>query len=839
MGRRARDIIHNIVFQVDQQAVDQTLKASDILRMSQAQLVAESNRLWIAGEALRDQLRQGTITQQQYNEQIVKTMDDFAKVDGMARNYKSTAKQLNEELKNQERILVNTGNAARSYKDQLARVRAEAVATSHVGMGIGAIGRTLERSTGLPISGTTFMGQEAFRAVRGIQLMGAELPILTEAFKANRAQFLQLAAGGIALIATLKLIEMAHSSYQDEVKRTMEAIQQESELRKRIASENIAATRDEAEANAEKARQRLAIEEEELSRLQSEFDRVRAEGGKGTIEYGEESDTKGSFFKDIRRGLAEIADYTGLRDFNEEADAYTKAIDEQKKKVDDAKKAVELYGEAVDSSTVADNTAAEARALASKQALDNIESEISYMRELSDAIRTANPDQVNSELARLRDELSLQYDALALLREQYNNGIITEEDFMKAQQDAFDAIGASTRRIEDWSTSVRDAANARQEEIEAEEAAREAFEDMIDTLKRMKETYAAMGDFARESLYIERERQKDLLEQQNDYERESLEKKFDHYLNMARMDEDYYIKVREILRNQAKKDSETQKKIVETREKFNDRDQEALREHMRRLYEIRRDAQEDILDAAARLDAVAVQQAIRNRDKQLDDEYYKYQEEQRQRDKERKDRIKQLEDEADEKRQAYEDQLEDLEDAHELERSRKEEDYQIAYDRERQEFNRRLDQQVADWEAEDTERSLHMARQLGIIEDGYDEIERISKEGMDSFVENIRTRLDLLNAMYTVKDLMKNLDINMPIFDRGGILAPGRSGMVGVNGRPELIKSFMPSQITPLSIIPGGTSKSYTFGDINITGGMTNADTAQAVIDAISSIIGP
>lgn len=129
-------------------------------------------------------------------------------------------------------------------------------------------------------------------------------------------------------------------------------------------------------------------------------------------------------------------------------------------------------------------------------------------------------------------------------------------------------------------------------------------------------------------------------------------------------------------------DDEATKKEVEARQKAHDQEADALKDHLRRLYELERDSSENLLDALAAGNFTAAQKAIRDFKDKSDDENYQYGQAKKVRDATLAETIKGLEDERAAKKAADLVDLADMKAQFDKEEDRNEEDTGVRLERE-------------------------------------------------------------------------------------------------------------------------------------------------------------
>ena len=336
---------------------------------------------------------------------------------------------------------------------------------------------------------------------------------------------------------------------------------------------------------------------------------------------------------------------------------------------------------------------------------------------------------------------------------------------------------------------------------------------------------------------VEADRQLTMVRAEQDSALERTRSVADHYRDLATQDAKYYQDRAELIADLGKEASAAEQERIDTLQDYNKEAIRGAKDHARRMFEIQRDAQDDIRNAAARLDAVGIREAQKARERQLDDEQAQYDEQKQQRDEDMQDNLRQLEQETREKKQAGLDQLRDLERQHQSERDQTIRAFNEELRREDENYRIKRQRQDQDWAIQDQK----LRDQYGIVEAAtgthYSTITAIATAGM------AQTQTAIVGKFMELVDFINKTQIPsgysgagvsggriLPSYGTGSPYVPaGTTAWVGDRGR-ELVRFMQPGQVySAQQSRQMSRSISVSFGDIVVSGGGNAREIARLV----------
>jgi hypothetical protein len=367
---------------------------------------------------------------------------------------------------------------------------------------------------------------------------------------------------------------------------------------------------------------------------------------------------------------------------------------------DAAREAVEVYTDAIERRTQADRDAAQ-------MSSEAVEQELAHIGIRRDAINSQLDDlralAAESKDPRVREEAA---KTIAALEAELQTLSTRESQLVEVILPAVEAREAEIETIENAKKALETLMDYREDERESARKAAKEAQDAFDKRAELQK------EFKDESIALEAERERSILEEEADFARERLRDVRDFNLELADLDQDYLDKRQDLVDAVSEAQTETNKAQVETIKDHQKEDVRLLKAHKQRLLDIEENAERAIEDSAATLSSAGVIAAKERGAQALKEERNRYADARAERDEDFQDLLDQLHLEGQAKVDAARAAVAELDRQHQQERSKRQQAF--AQKLADEDEDRRLSQQRQReaWKREDDERRDHLNAQL-------------------------------------------------------------------------------------------------------------------------------
>jgi len=308
-----------------------------------------------------------------------------------------------------------------------------------------------------------------------------------------------------------------------------------------------------------------------------------------------------------------------------------------------------------------------------------------------------------------------------------------------------------------------------------------------------------------------------------DFEQDMANRLADHYIELARMDQDYYEKRADILQDMGDEDNkQRQKERDELAEHLLDMARMA-EDHRRKMEDIQREMNMGVEDAVEDRNVSAAIEAIRQGKEEMRAEEEQYDVERKRREEDFQLRLDEMEEMRDEKKKDYQQQLQDLKRNHERQRQENIQDFYREQARRQQEFNIRQQREAEDYQRRIDRMVQHFQEQFGLTNSHYANLNTITEYGMSIIEDTVgQSFANMANAAYANSARQEQLAweqsrlaaagltfTNPPGFADGGNPPVGMPVRVGERG-PEWVTFGAPATVWPNGQNPFGPSMNFT-----------------------------
>lgn len=781
-------------FITDKSSLNEVLAAADKLEARYSKLNEELKRHQEAMKA--SAVAAGSSAREWHNMASAASKVKYSQLKAESVSTADALQELNRRIIEGKFGLDKQSEAMKENAARMAELRKQALAVGHVAMGTRAVGRSFE-AFGAGVTPVTGPVADVMRATRGLIYMKRELPGLTAALKANSKEMAAVGTTALAIVVVWQVLKAAMNKYNKEAEKAKEATESYMARMKdlnellvrgdRQALEEAQMTAkiemDIAMRNLQSAQQRLDISEKEGKSLENAV-RV-ASGGYDLLE---------SYF----RTVGKIADSLGVLDFSAQVDADAEAVREAVVALDSAQKKWIDITDALNKN---------------KDAFGDffvqLEKHRGYLQsyaqqelETRSKIRKATSDQIREEIADTEDRISVMNFMIDLNKSLYfasNKSAEATSIYLMEESRLTEERDKEVNSLKILKEHVLALVMQREEETRAIEKQREANRRVISApilmakdfakgimsqVSAAKERYEIIGDFVWESIQLEKERASEILQEQEDYNRKRSEDISDFYKDLAKFDRDYYEKRQNLLDKIAEEGGESNKKLLRAQDDLNKDLQRMLEDHIDNINRINSEADLKVAEAAARLDAVSVLRAQRERRKELEEENLQYEKKRRRRIEDFNENVQYMDQDSRAKKSKYARDLADLDRFHERDRAEKIADFNLQLQREDQERAIRLRRQNQEWLKEKTQLSIQAARRLQIIRSSWELVNAETKNQMRVLQATISNTLKNLILMSRGYDRVRGGYI--PAYQHGGEVR--RTGLIHAEKREEVIR---------------------------------------------------
>lgn len=746
--------------------------------------------------------------------------------------------KLNQQLAETENRFIGGSKGARVFRDELSKTRAQAIAIGHVGTAIGATGRALS-AIGPDVIGTTGPIATTVRAARGLTYLSAELPGLTNAFNKNKAAIIGLGAAGLGVAAALIVLDRAHKSYQDQVKKSTEALLSELDIRRQTFVFSQAATQEELDAKRKQLEIQKQADEEALRSAMTYEEAIKQSGNVGL----ESQKEKFGILSGAVGLLGEAIDGVGIYDFSSEVDAAGKATKDAEEKLKKSSEELNTFNQAVDRNAIASNTAAEATRKLSEATRKSVEGQFSetstLFGTLGEALQEGGADKVKDAIANTLAEIDINKRKQAILQTGENLQKLGLDVYLEMNNELLGEYDFLTSKLEFLKNVVLGVAENVDRANKAEEDRKKALEEAVENLKEQREAelerQQIIAEFVQESVELEQKRAREILELEADFLLERSRKLYDNAQEIAKIDSKLLDDQGKIIAKMVEEDDAYNKKRAKLFLEYNKAERRALQDHLDKLSDIHSEADLSAAEGALRLNASAIFMARLREQEQIKRENREFGQEKERRSEDFADKLREIEDERREKKDQYDQQLQDLREAADNERNEKLSQQAEELRRMDEDHQIKMGRQQQDYIDEDRARNLHIANQVGIVKAGFDTVEMQTTLGMNRFNTVIQQKIDGLITKY---QNAPGAFINPPsfydFFAGGGTTTPGKWNVLGDKG-PEMVKFMAPAQVYS-NAVSKDMSRRTNIGDIVIQGASNPEATASALKDMLTSL---
>lgn len=273
---------------------------------------------------------------------------------------------------------------------------------------------------------------------------------------------------------------------------------------------------------------------------------------------------------------------------------------------------------------------------------------------------------------------------------------------IQARADEAQALADQEALLKKTTDAIKQHADQLADINKARNEVKQAYEDI----------QQAHRDYATETVEVEADRQREALEDQADFARERVRDLADHYADMADIDAKYYRDRDKVIADMGEALGEIGEKRVDEARDLNEDLEDLAKEHGKRVLDIQQRADDTIHSAALRRDAIAIYEAQKQAQRDLEAERDQYQEEQDEREQAYREAMRLLFREQAERLKAGQEALRTLELQHRREQQEREQAFRLRLQRDDEDRRIRLQRQQEGYAREDAERHAAFISQL-------------------------------------------------------------------------------------------------------------------------------
>ncbi len=712
------------------------------------------------------------------------------------------------------------------------------------------------------------VGADLFGAAQGAKLLKQDLGDLTGQLNLSRTSVAALAVGAAAAAATFLVARDAVNDWQESASQARQAVRGQIDALKNYYDFIGSATRDDLKSRIQEVAEKRRLNGQMLEDLM-----VLKNGVLAGLDVGD-----AGIRDQLGAGAVRAMDALGIMGFglDELDDAISQATTSMR--------AGEVEFDMLTRAYVDNATAARDNALAVEQAtksrVDSLEQETKFILQAGQM----NAKQIRDRQAQIRQETlwysALQRDLTALApTSEYAAQKLEEVTQMLAslglEMSTLQGALPGATRTEDQEKAVDILNNIigfAQKGASVISGAVEAVGNTAETSSRKLDQYRAhMAEVVEDRL-------RQQVREEADAALARTRAITDHYLDLAKLDEQTAERRADILADMAKTAEESakaeadinqdsEKERLDVMRDANNETLKAARAHQQRLLDIMTRTNLDIQKAEMRLDAVAIWEAQKQGELEMKQEKDQYDEDARQRDddrrerlraikEQRQDRLRDLQEQRQDKLKAGREALADLQRQHDKERAESQRAFQAQLSREDQDRTIRRQRQEQDWAIQDqryraqnsiieSAASQHYGRMTGQAVTGMANVSNAVGSGMsNSYGRTVTGMANVSNAFSSslsgiaamVSSRLASISYTpntgwtgrtMPTFAGGGTPPLNRDVIVGEHGW-EVARFMQPARVYSHadSLRMGGRSDSL---DVNVTvkGDMGKVSNAQ------------
>ncbi len=557
------------------------------------------------------------------------------------------------------------------------------------------------------------VGADLFGAAQGAKLLKQDLGELTGQLNLSRTSVAALAVGATAAAVTFLVARDAVNDWQESASQARQAVRGQIDALKNYYDFIGSATRDDLKSRLQEVAQKRRLNGQMLEDLM-----VLKNGVLAGLDVGD-----AGIRDQLGAGAVRAIDALGIMGFGLDE------LDDAISQTTTSMRAGEVEFDMLTRAYVENATAARDNALAVEQAtksrVDSLEQETKFILQAGQM----NAKQIRDRQAQIRQETlwysALQRDLTALAP--------TSEYAAQKLEEVTQMLASLGLEMSTLQGALPGATKT-----ENQQTAADMLNNIIGMAKQgagvISGAVAAVGDTAAESSRKLDQYRAHLAEVAEDRLRQSVREEADaalartraitdHYLDLAKLDEQTAERRAAILADMAKaveESAQAEADINQDAEKerldvLRDANHEALkaaRAHQQRLLDIQSRTNLDIQKAELRLDAVAIWEAQKQGELELKQEKNQYDEDARQRDEDqrerlraikeqRQDRLRDLKEQRQDKLKAGREALADLQRQHDKERAESQRAFQAQLSREDQDRAIRRQRQEQDWAIQD------------------------------------------------------------------------------------------------------------------------------------------
>ncbi len=769
---------------------------------------ASANRLYGQIANLNDAYQAGSIGLAQYQKENARLNADLRTADTSFGATTQAIRETDNAIKTFYQD-VKTGAQSPEVTDPTQAMRSNITGLSRTSSAIGGIGRGASVFLGTGVMSGFGPAQQITQAFYGVQALTAEFPSLADQLTKNRAALVgfggALGAVGLAIYAVTSLqdeqkaaLERSKAAWQDIIDKTKEFYG----LVQDATSEDIQNAIDSQKSEIAIA-QRTAEETktwlDQAQALQAQMEAAGRITGRGSAKTREKVEKE---FLPVQIGPLEIKTY---QDVTNAVTALNQDYADQTKSVQALdRELINLQSGFEDTQVIANDAAA-----ATEAAIQAWVDSHTQQNRFSLQAQQMSAQQIRDRLAQIRQE-QLGYGSL----QRYLTALAPTSEYA-AQQ--LQAVNATMQALSQEAGALQFALPAATIP-ENQQLAGEVFQRIVGFATQgagiVEQAVKAVGSTAAVSSQkldqyrahmseVEEDRLRQSIREEEDAARSRTRAIADHYLDLAKLDEQYYEKRQDIVGDIAAASTDADQEQLKTLRETNQAALAAARAHSQRLIDIQTRTNSDIRKAALRLDAVGIWEAQKAGEAELKQEARTYNEEQRQRDADTRDRLKEIRTQRDEKIRAGKQALRDLETQHTKERGEQERTFQAQLRREDQDRAIRQQRQQQDWALQDQRyrahnsiiesvNSQHYGRMAGQTVTGMGNVANAFSSSLSGIAAMVSSRLATIS--YTPSYNPGWSGRTTPTFAVGGTPPVGRDVIVGEHGW-EVARFMQPARV--------------------------------------------
>lgn len=334
---------------------------------------------------------------------------------------------------------------------------------------------------------------------------------------------------------------------------------------------------------------------------------------------------------------------------------------------------------AANDATAAQEALAEATLEATAAALQRINAGMDREIEFYRLAATSSSEAIAARVEENQIRMALLEDEIALQRQLADQGVAGAAEAAAQLADEYRTLVNDTHRLE---TETATLVATREKEAQSTQIAARISQNYQQVLQRQAQIQSQIVS----TVAQENERRVSLAQQtaraESDFQRQRYLQTLDFNRGLARSDAEFAARRQEQIEAEQSSDIETRGQQFEVIAESNRESLRAAQEHAQNLEDIERDFQDSALDAASNLDARALLQAQRQRDRQLQDANRGYEQERQDRETLTQERLQEIAVEREQRAAAFAQELLDQQTQHETERQQEIDDFNLGLQRE-------------------------------------------------------------------------------------------------------------------------------------------------------------